>query len=98
MVHPFLFRFTAVLGILGIPDPDSRIRSEDDLREPDGENPIAYHVGRSSSWGLVSNGCARNSEVLGIADGCESIRIPNVLCPLASWTNVLRGHGGCYLD
>lgn len=98
MVHPFLCRFTAVLGILGIPDPDSRILSEDHLREPDGENPTAYHVGSSSSWGVVSDECARNSEVLGIADGCESIRFPNVPCPLASWTNVLPHHGGCYLD
>lgn len=98
MVHPFLSRFIAFLGILGIPDPDSRILFEDHLREPDGGSPTAYNVGRSSHLGLVSHEYTRNSEVSGIAGGCEDIRIPNVPRPLASWTNVLCGHGCCYLD
>lgn len=98
MVHPFLSRFNAFLGILGIPDPDSRILLENYLREPYGYNPAAYHVGRSSHLGLVSYERAGYSQVSGIAGGCESICIQNVPCSLASWTNVLRRHGHCYLD
>lgn len=98
MVHPFLSRFSSLLGILGIPDPDSRILLEDYLREPHRYNPTAHHVGRSSHLGLVSHECARYSEVSGIAGGCKSIRVPNVARPLASWTNVLHSHGCCYLD
>lgn len=98
MVHPFLSRFNAFLSILGIPDPDSRILFENYLREPYGYNPATYHVGRSSHLGLVSYERAGYSQVSGIAGGCESICIQNVLRPLASWTNVLRRHGRCYLD
>lgn len=98
MVYPFLSRFTAVLCILGIPDHDSRILLEGDLREPYRSNPTPYHVGRSSPLGLVSHECARNSEVSRIAGGCESIYVPNVPRPLASWTYLLRGHGCCNLD